>query len=463
MIKLREYQQDCINKILSMSKGEKKIACLPTGSGKTILMAELCRQINSRVLIIVFNTELRTQTIDKLKMVCGNNVDVGSVQGNLKEWDNKIVVATRQTLTSGKDVKCRFIRLLQEGNFSHVLIDECHTGSKQQKTIIDNVNKDATIVGFTATPFNSALTGLYDGFIYKRELLDMMKDKYLVEPVCYTVKSNIDLNDVKVVRGDFSDRELSNKIDNEYRNNLIVKSYIEKCKTDNRNKTIVFCTTIEHSKNVAECFIEHGIKAISIDGTVKKKDREQILKDFHEGKYEVICNCMILTIGFDEPSIDSVIFARPTKSKSLFIQCLGRGLRLSPNKKDCLVLDVVDVVTKHDIVSTKTIFDTVDGETPLQAIERKDKEEAQQKIIDATEEKRKNFINENNFVFKYEKEPEEVNIDQLITEYKEENLLIERDIEEKKGKKSNNKVDKVDNCVKKNKGFFNKIFSKLFA
>ena len=238
MIKLREYQQDCINKILSMSKGEKKIACLPTGSGKTILMAELCRQIQGRVLIIVFNTELRTQTIDKLKMVCGNNVDVGSVQGNLKEWDNRIVVATRQTLTSGKDVKCRFIRLLQAGYFSHVLIDECHTGSKQQKTIIDNVNKDATIVGFTATPFNSALTGLYNGFIYKRELLDMMKDKYLVEPICYTVKSNVDLNDVKVVRGDFSEKDLSNKIDNEYRNNLIVKSYIEKCKTNNRNKTI---------------------------------------------------------------------------------------------------------------------------------------------------------------------------------------------------------------------------------
>ena len=476
MVQLRDYQQECVEKILNMSEREKKIACLPTGAGKTILMSEICRRVNSRILIVVQSSELRQQTLDKLKMVCGSDESVGSVQGNLKEWDNRIVVATRQTLTQGNKPEFRFLRLLQQGQFEYVLIDEAHCATKQQKTIIKNLNKDIKVVGFTATPYNMELKKIYDGFVYKRELLDMIKDKYLVEPVCYQVHTDTDLSNVEIARGDFVQEQLSNVVNTDYRNNLIVKAYIEKCKADGRNKTIVFCSTIEHSKKLAECFNTNRIKATSIDGSLNKKDREKILKDFHEGKYQVICNVNVLSVGYDQPSIDSIILARPTKSKSLYIQQLGRGLRLHEDKKDCLIIDVVDVTKGFDIVTSKTIFDVENGETPTKALKRKAEEKNQKNHMEELEKNINEQAEENLDNIKNTKQEKNINIDDIKIYYQKENILAERISKESnvgftslfrnnKTKYDNEKNNKKDCEEGKNKksligGLFRKIFTR---
>ena len=390
MIKLRDYQEKCVNNIMNMNNGSRKIACLPTGSGKTILMSEICRRAKGRILIVVISTELRKQTIDKLHMVCGNNISVGCIQSNIREYNTRITIATRQTLTSNsfsmKD-------LLQYGEYEYILIDECHTGVKQCKDIIDTICTDNTkVVGFTATPYNSQLKNLYYGFVYKRELIDMIKEGYLIDPICYSIKTDISLDNIKVRNNDFITKKLAETININTRNKLIYNAYINKCK--DRNKTIIFATDINHSKAIAEYFCNNGISAKSIDGSLNKKEREQIFKDFETGKIKVLVNVMICTIGLDIPSIDSIIFARPTQSKALYIQMLGRGLRLSPetNKKDCVVIDIVDFVSKHNLMNSKTIFDTNDGETITKAKNRKIVVKTKNNSID----KFKNKLDKNN-------------------------------------------------------------------
>ena len=380
-MKLRYYQEDCIKEILKMNKGEKKIVEACTGAGKTIIMSELCRLTDKRVLIVVMSSELKEQTVEKLKMVCSENVDVGCVQGIQDEVSNRIIVATRQSLTSSKST--RIERMLSYGEFEYILLDECHVAVQQQKKIIDKVaTKNTKCIGFSATPFNKDLKKIYTDFIYKKDLFSMIKEKFLVPPRCFIVESDTDISKVKTVGGEFVQKDLDSVVNNVGRNDLIVNAYKEKCK--DRKQTIVLATSIEHSNDLADSFKNNGIKAMSIDSTLDKNERENVFNKFKNGDINVITNVGICTTGLDIPSIDSLILARPTNSKSLFYQMVGRGLRLSPetNKKDCLILDIADNTYKHNLINCKSIFDIEDGETPLEAEERirnKEKEEIERK------------------------------------------------------------------------------------
>ena len=380
-MKLRYYQEDCINAILSMNYGERKIVEAPTGSGKTIMMSELCNTTDKRILIVVMSTELKEQTVEKLRMVCGKDVDIGCIQGLQDEVSNRIIVATRQSLTSSKST--RIERMLSYGEFEYILLDECHVAVQQQKKIIDKVaTKNTKCIGFSATPFNKDLKKIYSDFIYKKDLFSMIKEEFLVPPRCFIVESDTDISKVKTVGGEFVQKDLDSVVNNVGRNDLIVNAYKEKCK--DRKQTIVFATSIEHSNDLADTFKNNGIKAMSIDSTLDKNERENVFNKFKNGDINVITNVGICTTGLDIPSIDSLILARPTNSKSLFYQMVGRGLRLSPetNKKDCLILDIADNTYKHNLINCKSIFDIEDGETPLEAEERirnKEKEEIERK------------------------------------------------------------------------------------
>ena len=365
-MKLRDYQIEAVDAINSMNSTDKKIVYMATGSGKTVVMATVAKQAKGRVLIVVDQQELREQTIDKIRMICDDDILVGSVQGSLNEIDKDIVVATRQTLTH-----CRSNRLgemLKIGNFSLVMFDECHRACNQIKKIVDTIGNTCKVVGFTATPWNEELKAIFDGFVYEKDILSLIEEGYLCEPRCFRVETETDLSGVKVVAGEFAQGELSNAVNNVNRNSTIVKAYLNKAK--GRKHTIVFATSIEHAANLAQAFNVNGISAKSVDSTLDSTEREQVLNEFKQGKFQVLVNVAILTTGFDFEALDCVIMARPTKSRILYTQCLGRGLRLAEGKKDCLVLDIVDNVSKHSLVSSKSIFDTNDGETILEAKER---------------------------------------------------------------------------------------------
>lgn len=396
MYELRQYQQEAIQAIRDLNKGDNGIISLPVGSGKTVIMASIAKEIEGRVLIVVPSTELREQTIEKLEAIITDPaVTIGSVQGNINEINTKIVVATRQSLTHKKST--RMERMKEFGDFELIFFDEAHQAPLQLEKIVKQLSGgNAKLIGMSGTPFNLEMRRVFDKIIFERDILWMIKNKFLCNPRAFQVKTDTDLSSVRTVAADFNQRDLEITINKSTRNKLIVRAY-QKYATG-RDHTIAFCSGIDHCRDLCNEFIKEGIKCGYVDSTLSKEERETTLNKFKSGEYEVITNVGVLTTGYDFPAVDNLLLCRPTKSKILYIQSLGRGLRLSPEtlKRDCLVLDFKDVISKHNIMSMNTIFniDFQNGETIDEAIERKEREdkeaqERQQQEILRLEELRK--------------------------------------------------------------------------
>lgn len=367
MIELRDYQIECVDKILNMKSNEKKIVELPTGAGKTIIMSELSRRINKKLLIVVDSTELRIQTLEKLKLVCGDDIEkeVGIVQGDLNQIDKRITICTRQTLSYDN-----FKRLNSISNdYDYIIIDECHCAIEQQRKLLERIN--CKVVGFSATPFDSRLTEVYDDFIYRMSIEEMIEKGYLSTIKSYRIKTNVDISNVKTSCGDLQQNDLDKAINIKQRNKLIVQAWKEKA--SDRKKTIIYCNSISHAKLVADEFNKSGIVAASVDSTLDEKERALILENFkNKDDIRVLTNCAVLVKGIDIPKIDC-IFTPITKSRQKWLQCLGRGLRPHNSKSNLLVLDMVDNY-KHDLINCNNIFDLEDGYT-LEEMKVKRKQE----------------------------------------------------------------------------------------
>jgi type I site-specific restriction endonuclease len=210
------------------------------------------------------------------------------------------------------------------------------------------------------------------------------------------VQSQTNLNLVKIVAGEFNLKDLEDAVNNDNRNQLIVEAYNKYAKF--RKSTIVFATGIAHCNSIKEEFKRNGIQCDSIDSSMSKEDRENIIDSFTSGKIPVLVNVAVLTTGFDHPETDCIMLCRPTKSRILYEQIIGRGLRTAEGKDDCLIIDINDIIKSHDLMSLSNVFNTdiKHGETPTKAIKRikREKEEAeerrrQEELRKAEEEKRK--------------------------------------------------------------------------
>lgn len=385
-MELRDYQKECVDKLIKLNKGSKVVVKLATGAGKTIVAAGLVSNLNGRVLFVVPSKELREQTIDKFKSFCGDDLDIGSVQGRLDEVSNRIVVATRQSLTHSKSD--RMDRMLSNGEFEYVVFDECHQAVGQIDKILKKLNNDIVCVGLTATPYNQDMNSVFTEIIYEKSIMDMINGNCLVEPRAILVQSSTSLDSVHTVAGEFNLGELEDTLNNDDRNDLIVKAY--KKYASDRKHCLVFATGIEHSESIVKAFNSNGIKCYGVDSSNDATERESVIEGFKSGKFKVLVNVGILTTGFDHPALDCIIMARCTKSRILYEQILGRELRICDGKNDALLIDIVDVTSKHDIMSMSDVFgfDVQDGETPTDAKNRI----AQQKEEDRLrkeEEKRK--------------------------------------------------------------------------
>lgn len=387
IFKLRYYQQECIGVIHKAQPGERVLISLPTASGKTIIFASYTSTVQGRTMIIVPSQELRQQTIEKLQAI-DPDIDVGSVQGNINEVSNKIIVATRQSLTHSKSK--RIEEILKHGQFESLIFDECHQACGQVSKIINKIkSNNVKIIGFTATPFNRELNNIFSGIGYQKSIIDTIQEGFLCEPRAMMVHSTTSLVGVKTVAGEFNQKELEDAVDTPQRNRLIVKAYREYA--NKRKSTLVFCVGIDHLNHVVEEFKSEGIYCKGLDSTYSKEDRKAIIEEFKSGKLPVLVNCGVLTTGFDHPETDCIILARPTKSKILYTQIIGRGLRLADEKEDCLLIDITDNCRSHDLISISSIFDMPikHGETPKRAIERIKKEKEEKERRKAEEETRR--------------------------------------------------------------------------
>ena len=371
---LRPYQLESVEAVKNLQPNFNGILSLSTGTGKTVIMASIANETVGRVLIVVQSSELRTQTIEKLYNT-NPDLDVGSVQASLNSVSNKVVIATRQSLTHSKST--RLEQMSEYGDFELVFFDECHSSVGQIKKILDKLNPNIKVIGLTATAFNPDMKNVFHGIIYEKSILEMIKSNYLCEPKAIYVHSDTDLSNVKTIAGEFNQRQLEDTVNTDTRNDLIVESYLKYA--SDRKLTIVFASGIAHARDICQKFKDNNIVCDYVDSTIEDAQRELVINNFKSSKLPVIVNVGILSLGFDHPPVDAILLCRPMKSKILYTQIIGRGLRTSEGKSNCLIIDVVDIVRKHDLMTMTDIFgvEIKDQETLTEAIEREEKNKAE--------------------------------------------------------------------------------------
>lgn len=354
-ISLRGYQNEAIKKVIeSFENGtNKQLLNLPTGAGKTIIMAALAKQLARRTLLLAHREELITQAMAKFRLVWPDT-ELGICMADQNEPDRGVVFGSVQSC-------CRDSRLnqLKENDFDLLLIDEAHHASSPsyQKIIkelgFSNPYSNKLMVGVTATPMRSddkELGNTFDEITYSLSIGFMIQSGYLAPVVGRRIMTRTSIKGVHTRAGDFALGELSEAVNTPERNQFVVESYL---KYAPKRKGIVFCSDVQHCKDVAEAFRNAQVPAKAVYGDMDSDERKTALKELKTGQIQIATSCGVLTEGFDEPTISCVAMARPTKFKGLYIQCVGRGLRLHPSKSDCLVLDFTD--EGHDLTAVATL------------------------------------------------------------------------------------------------------------
>lgn len=346
MFVLRDYQQKAIDdtmRALVRDRDAKPCILLPCGGGKSLVLAGLIKralEINSEstILLVTHQKELIEQDMDKLQKLYPE-CDIGVYSASLKhkEEGHRVTFASIQSIWKKENVE-----------FSIILIDECHLINNEDcgmyRTFFSN-QPQARIIGLTATGYRmkgGSLVGgdsaLFTEFIQTVSIFELQKRNLLVPLRTKGSKIHIDIDGVKKVAGEYSKTELDTKVNTFENNENAVKEIVETTKRLERKKVVIFCTSINHANKIAELL---GDEATVVESNLKKEERERRLDGFKKGEFKYICNVGILTTGFDEPSIDCIVALRPTLSRGLWYQMLGRGLRIADGKKDCLILDFI--------------------------------------------------------------------------------------------------------------------------
>jgi len=360
---LRGYQQECLAAIMAHYRSgvRRQLMCLPTGSGKTVIFAEFPRyfRMKKQMLVLAHREELLDQARDKL-IRANPDLNVAIEQaGRSADPDSDVVVASVPTL--GRKGSKRLQRLDPE-RFFLIVVDEAHHATAATYIrILEHFGVFAPdtqklLAGFTATPKRGdgqGLDAVFQKIVFSQSLPEMIQSGYLSPVAGYRVETEIDLSRVKTRMGDFVVSHLSQTVNVEARNDLVVKVFQSHLKD---RQTLCFCVDVAHTYCLADAFNRAGIPAAAVSGEMDRSERTKALEDFHKGRIRVLANCMVLTEGYDEPSISGIILARPTKSSLLYTQMIGRGTRLHPGKENVTIVDIVDVTRDHSLTNLPSLF-----------------------------------------------------------------------------------------------------------
>jgi len=359
---LRAYQRDALTAVHDAYRAGKRrvIVSLPTGTGKTVVFAHFPRvlKMKKRLLVLAHREELLLQARDKFRSVDPELKAEIEQAGSRAAADAKVVIASVPTLARSG---ARLSRL-QPDEFSIVVVDEAHHAvAPSYRRIFDHFglfepNVSRYLIGFTATPRRGDKHGLGEVFeevCYARDMREMIADRYLCPITGWRVDTDLSLDHVTVRHGDFIESQLARAVNIPLRNGLLVKAYRDFAPG---RRAIVFCVDVAHAKDVHRAFAEAGIRAAPVWGELSRDQRRSTLAAFSAGEIDVITNCNVLTEGFDEPRVDCVIMARPTRSKLLYAQMVGRGTRLHPGKRDLMVIDVADNSRTHQLPGLHSLF-----------------------------------------------------------------------------------------------------------
>jgi len=323
------------------------LVCLPTGAGKTVIFSELARLARKQVLVLAHREELLAQAKAKLETAMDGCHIVSIERGSERaSADAKVLVCSIRSLHEE-----RLARVLKGRDVGLIIYDECHHAAAddnmrvlQQLGAFDE-NWAGTLLGFTATTARGDGKGLnkvFEKIVYTRHLHEMIEDGYLAKLRGFRISTSADLTKLSSGSLDFREDELAEAVDIEERNALVARS-IQELARDRR--TIAFCVTVNHARNLCKSLNILGVPAGIVYGEMPAEARAKALADFRSGRIQVLTNVAVLTEGFDDPGTSCIAMARPTRSEGLYAQCVGRGTRIHPGKKDCLILDFVDLST----------------------------------------------------------------------------------------------------------------------
>lgn len=351
---LRPYQAECIEAIIASmrAKNQRQLIALPTGSGKTVVFAALIQRLTrGRALVLAHREELLDQAVAKIRALMPN-ADIGVDQGKRKAGLNhQIVVASVPTMR-GK-------RLLKwpEDHFTLVIIDEAHhSTAKSYRDIVthfgvgETPKKGKLLIGVTATPFRGGgkqnLHELFEAITYQKTIRDLVRDGFLSPIRGYSIGTDVSLDGIKTVAGDFDQPELAARVNVDSRNQTI----LDAVKTiAPRDQTVIFTVSVDHAHTLAQLFDANGIRTEAIWGNMMSQDRSRILKEYANGEIQCLTNVNVLTEGWDCPSVSTIVMACPTKSHVKYMQAVGRGTRIAEGKDFLKILDLDDIITKYSL------------------------------------------------------------------------------------------------------------------
>ena len=344
-MELRPYQKEAKEAVFEQwGNGTRKtLLVLPTGCGKTIVFAKIteeCVSHGDRVLILAHRGELLEQAADKIAKATGLKcVTEKAEESSLGSW-YRITVGSVQSL-----MRTTRLSRFPEDYFNTIIIDEAHHCISDSYQRILKYFPDAKVLGVTATPDRGDMKNLgqvFESLAYEYTLPKAIKEGYLSPIKAVTIPLQVDLTGVGVQSGDFKAGDLGTALDPYL--HQIANEMVRYCRD---RKTVVFLPLVKTSKKFRDILIANGFRAAEVSG--ESQDRAEILEDYASGKYNVLCNSMLLTEGWDCPDVDCIVVLRPTKVRSLYCQMVGRGTRLAPGKDHLLLLDFLWHTERHEL------------------------------------------------------------------------------------------------------------------
>lgn len=371
-IRLRQYQEECIQSVLSYLKnGHRRLGIsLATGSGKTVIFTQLIDRVvpengkATKTLILAHRREL----VEQAARHCTRAYPEKTIE--IEMGDAHATGQADITIASVRSLQMGRLDKYDPDTFKLVLVDEAHhIVAPGYLEVLEHFGLDESksdgpgLVGVSATfsRFDGLKLGTaIDHIVYHKDYVDMIGEKWLCDVKFTTVKSGVNLSRVKTNKdGDFAISQLSNAVNNDDINEVTIKSWFEEA--GDRKSTLVFCVDLNHVASLTDTFRKYGVDARFITGETRKTIRGARLDAFKGGEFPVLLNCGVFTEGTDMPNVDCILLARPTKSRNLLVQMIGRGMRLHPGKKDCHVIDMVASL-ETGIVTVPTLFGLDPGE-----------------------------------------------------------------------------------------------------
>lgn len=330
---------------------------MPTGSGKTIAFATCARDLGLPTLVLAHRDELIRQT-ERAFAAAWPGATVGVIQGQRDGWRDgqQVVIASVQSLHA------RRLGAMPRDRFGLAVVDEAHhTAADSYAAVLHHFSPRRFLLGVTATPGRLDGVGLHrwygDSPLYSYSIRDAVNDGVLCKVEQLRIDTGVSLDGVRTYKGDFAEGRLADAVNTPARNRVVVDACLGHAAG---RRGVAFCADVRHARDLAGAFQAAGVACACVTGVMAPVERQETLEAFAAGEIDILTCCQVLTEGFDDPGMDLVVMARPTASHTLYVQCVGRGLRRHPGKADCLVLDVADNCTRHKLV---TVTDLADAES----------------------------------------------------------------------------------------------------